>query len=204
MKTKVRSQWQGGVSCHVSKHTALSRGNVSALPSWELQGGLNPHPQTLEWPLEGTLGSPLQPPRAGGRAGARRGMRGAEASTGAAPATPPPSPPGGASALGGRLRGLRGLRGRRPATAPRRGAPASPPPRHPPAPGAALPAPSAPSRGAMRRLSSWRKMATAEKQKHDGRVKIGHYILGDTLGVGTFGKVKGEDARAGADPADGG
>lgn len=36
-------------------------------------------------------------------------------------------------------------------------------------------------------------MATAEKQKHDGRVKIGHYILGDTLGVGTFGKVKGED-----------
>lgn len=44
-------------------------------------------------------------------------------------------------------------------------------------------------------------MATAEKQKHDGRVKIGHYILGDTLGVGTFGKVKGEDARASADPA---
>lgn len=33
-------------------------------------------------------------------------------------------------------------------------------------------------------------MAT-EKQKHEGRVKIGHYILGDTLGVGTFGKVKG-------------
>uniref|UniRef100_A0A8D0A5B7 5'-AMP-activated protein kinase catalytic subunit alpha-1 n=1 Tax=Sander lucioperca TaxID=283035 RepID=A0A8D0A5B7_SANLU len=32
-------------------------------------------------------------------------------------------------------------------------------------------------------------MAT-EKQKHEGRVKIGHYILGDTLGVGTFGKVK--------------
>ncbi|KAL7871903.1 hypothetical protein AOLI_G00030890 [Acnodon oligacanthus] len=30
----------------------------------------------------------------------------------------------------------------------------------------------------------------AEKQKHEGRVKIGHYILGDTLGVGTFGKVK--------------
>uniref|UniRef100_A0A8C8G8M3 5'-AMP-activated protein kinase catalytic subunit alpha-1 n=1 Tax=Oncorhynchus tshawytscha TaxID=74940 RepID=A0A8C8G8M3_ONCTS len=29
----------------------------------------------------------------------------------------------------------------------------------------------------------------AEK-KHEGRVKIGHYILGDTLGVGTFGKVK--------------
>lgn len=33
-------------------------------------------------------------------------------------------------------------------------------------------------------------MAT-DKQKHEGRVKIGHYILGDTLGVGTFGKVKG-------------
>ncbi|KAG7241235.1 hypothetical protein INR49_025978 [Caranx melampygus] len=32
-------------------------------------------------------------------------------------------------------------------------------------------------------------MAT-EKPKHEGRVKIGHYILGDTLGVGTFGKVK--------------
>uniref|UniRef100_A0A8C0GY30 non-specific serine/threonine protein kinase n=1 Tax=Chelonoidis abingdonii TaxID=106734 RepID=A0A8C0GY30_CHEAB len=33
-------------------------------------------------------------------------------------------------------------------------------------------------------------MGMAEKQKHDGRVKIGHYALGDTLGVGTFGKVK--------------
>ncbi|KAG8010931.1 5'-AMP-activated protein kinase catalytic subunit alpha-2 [Nibea albiflora] len=33
-------------------------------------------------------------------------------------------------------------------------------------------------------------MATTEKTKHEGRVKIGHYILGDTLGVGTFGKVK--------------
>lgn len=33
-------------------------------------------------------------------------------------------------------------------------------------------------------------MAT-DKTKHEGRVKIGHYILGDTLGVGTFGKVKG-------------
>ncbi|XP_063283715.1 5'-AMP-activated protein kinase catalytic subunit alpha-2 [Pelobates fuscus] len=30
----------------------------------------------------------------------------------------------------------------------------------------------------------------ADKQKHEGRVKIGHYLLGDTLGVGTFGKVK--------------
>ncbi|XP_034386208.1 5'-AMP-activated protein kinase catalytic subunit alpha-2 isoform X3 [Cyclopterus lumpus] len=29
-----------------------------------------------------------------------------------------------------------------------------------------------------------------EQPKHEGRVKIGHYILGDTLGVGTFGKVK--------------
>lgn len=74
MKTKVRSQWQGGVPCHVSKHTALSRGNVSALPSWELQcvGGreLNPHPQTPERPLEETRGSPPPSPRAqvGGRA----------------------------------------------------------------------------------------------------------------------------------------
>uniref|UniRef100_A0A8C5CU66 5'-AMP-activated protein kinase catalytic subunit alpha-1 n=1 Tax=Gadus morhua TaxID=8049 RepID=A0A8C5CU66_GADMO len=33
-------------------------------------------------------------------------------------------------------------------------------------------------------------MATTDKTKHEGRVKIGHYILGDTLGVGTFGKVK--------------
>ncbi|NXE18947.1 AAPK2 kinase, partial [Ardeotis kori] len=37
----------------------------------------------------------------------------------------------------------------------------------------------------------------AEKQKHDGRVKIGHYVLGDTLGVGTFGKVKGEHQLTG-------
>lgn len=45
----------------------------------------------------------------------------------------------------------------------------------------------------MRRLGFRRKMAAADKQKHEhGRVKIGHYILGDTLGVGTFGKVKGE------------
>lgn len=48
----------------------------------------------------------------------------------------------------------------------------------------------------MRRLGSWLKMAAADKQKHEhGRVKIGHYILGDTLGVGTFGKVKGELLR---------
>ncbi|KAM4638708.1 5'-AMP-activated protein kinase catalytic subunit alpha-1 isoform 2-T2 [Amazona ochrocephala] len=46
--------------------------------------------------------------------------------------------------------------------------------------------------GTMRRLGPWLKMAAAaDKQKHEhGRVKIGHYILGDTLGVGTFGKVK--------------
>lgn len=44
----------------------------------------------------------------------------------------------------------------------------------------------------MCRLGSWLKMA-ADKQKYEhGRVKIGHYILGDTLGVGTFGKVKSE------------
>uniref|UniRef100_A0A3B3D1C4 non-specific serine/threonine protein kinase n=1 Tax=Oryzias melastigma TaxID=30732 RepID=A0A3B3D1C4_ORYME len=33
-------------------------------------------------------------------------------------------------------------------------------------------------------------MAERQQQKLEGRVKIGHYILGDTLGVGTFGKVK--------------
>lgn len=43
------------------------------------------------------------------------------------------------------------------------------------------------SRGGGARL---RAPNMAEKQKHDGRVKIGHYVLGDTLGVGTFGKVK--------------
>ncbi|XP_074388197.1 5'-AMP-activated protein kinase catalytic subunit alpha-1-like isoform X4 [Zonotrichia albicollis] len=46
----------------------------------------------------------------------------------------------------------------------------------------------------MSRLGPRLKMAAAvaDKQKHEhGRVKIGHYILGDTLGVGTFGKVKG-------------
>uniref|UniRef100_A0A8C8IN00 Acetyl-CoA carboxylase kinase n=1 Tax=Oncorhynchus tshawytscha TaxID=74940 RepID=A0A8C8IN00_ONCTS len=36
-------------------------------------------------------------------------------------------------------------------------------------------------------LSLWEQ----RQQKHEGgRVKIGHYLLGDTLGVGTFGKVK--------------
>lgn len=57
---------------------------------------------------------------------------------------------------------------------------------------------SGPARaGAMRRLGPCLKMAAvADKQKHEhGRVKIGHYILGDTLGVGTFGKVKGERGR---------
>lgn len=51
--------------------------------------------------------------------------------------------------------------------------------------------------GGMRRLGPCLKMAAvADKQKHEhGRVKIGHYILGDTLGVGTFGKVKGERGR---------
>ncbi|XP_041331194.1 5'-AMP-activated protein kinase catalytic subunit alpha-1-like isoform X4 [Pyrgilauda ruficollis] len=45
----------------------------------------------------------------------------------------------------------------------------------------------------MGRLNPRLKMAAAaaDKQKHEhSRVKIGHYILGDTLGVGTFGKVK--------------
>lgn len=28
-------------------------------------------------------------------------------------------------------------------------------------------------------------------EKAQPQVKIGHYIIGDTLGVGTFGKVKG-------------
>lgn len=54
----------------------------------------------------------------------------------------------------------------------------------------------------MRRLGSWLNMAAADKQKHEhGRVKIGHYILGDTLGVGTFGKVKGEWRGVGPLPA---
>lgn len=59
---------------------------------------------------------------------------------------------------------------------------------------------SGPARaGAMRRLGPCLKMAAvADKQKHEhGRVKIGHYILGDTLGVGTFGKVKGERRERG-------
>lgn len=48
-------------------------------------------------------------------------------------------------------------------------------------------------------------MAAADKQKHEhGRVKIGHYILGDTLGVGTFGKVKGERWKGRAEKREGG
>ncbi|PKU31816.1 rna-directed dna polymerase from mobile element jockey-like [Limosa lapponica baueri] len=43
----------------------------------------------------------------------------------------------------------------------------------------------------MRRVGPWLMMADKQKHEH-GRVKIGHYILGDTLGVGTFGKVKGK------------
>lgn len=56
----------------------------------------------------------------------------------------------------------------------------------------------------MSRLGPRLKMAAAvaDKQKHEhGRVKIGHYILGDTLGVGTFGKVKGEWQGVGLSPA---
>lgn len=56
----------------------------------------------------------------------------------------------------------------------------------------------------MSRLDPRLKMAAAavDKQKHEhGRVKIGHYILGDTLGVGTFGKVKGEWQGVGLSPA---
>jgi hypothetical protein len=30
----------------------------------------------------------------------------------------------------------------------------------------------------------------ADKSAGSGQVKIGHYILGETLGTGTFGKVK--------------
>lgn len=44
---------------------------------------------------------------------------------------------------------------------------------------------------AARAEPSQAKMAEPKQPpKHDGRVKIGHYVLGDTLGVGTFGKVK--------------
>lgn len=64
--------------------------------------------------------------------------------------------------------------------------------------------PSPPVR-AMCRLSYWLKMAVAaDKQKHEherGRVKMGHCVLGDALGVGTFGKVKGERWGVGPPPA---
>uniref|UniRef100_A0A8C8MCH5 Acetyl-CoA carboxylase kinase n=1 Tax=Oncorhynchus tshawytscha TaxID=74940 RepID=A0A8C8MCH5_ONCTS len=36
----------------------------------------------------------------------------------------------------------------------------------------------------------WPDMAERQQKHEGGRVKIGHYLLGDTLGVGTFGKVK--------------
>lgn len=48
-----------------------------------------------------------------------------------------------------------------------------------------------PAAAATRAEPSQAKMAELKQPpKHDGRVKIGHYVLGDTLGVGTFGKVK--------------
>lgn len=51
---------------------------------------------------------------------------------------------------------------------------------------------SGPAGGGGGDSSEVKKMAEKQQpqQKHDGRVKIGHYVLGDTLGVGTFGKVK--------------
>lgn len=58
----------------------------------------------------------------------------------------------------------------------------------------------------MSRLGPRLKMvaAAADKQKHEHRrVKIGRYILGDTLGIGTFGKVKGEWQGEGLSPAPG-
>lgn len=33
-------------------------------------------------------------------------------------------------------------------------------------------------------------MAEKSSSSQNAQVKIGHYILGDTLGIGTFGKVK--------------
>ncbi|MEQ2197063.1 protein kinase, AMP-activated, alpha 2 catalytic subunit [Xenoophorus captivus] len=48
---------------------------------------------------------------------------------------------------------------------------------------------TAPQPTARAQPSVTEKMAERQQQKHEGRVKIGYYILGDTLGVGTFGKV---------------
>lgn len=43
-----------------------------------------------------------------------------------------------------------------------------------------------------RPISNWlRSVKMADKSgSNTAQVKIGHYILGDTLGIGTFGKVK--------------
>lgn len=91
MKIKVRSQWKGGVPCHVSKaHCTHSPGAtcLHAWPSWELQGrvGLSPFPRrppegqprggSGPAALEGKLGSPPARRWAGGRAHRDAGRRG--------------------------------------------------------------------------------------------------------------------------------
>lgn len=43
-------------------------------------------------------------------------------------------------------------------------------------------------------FKSW-KMAEKSSSSQNAQVKIGHYILGDTLGIGTFGKVKSKYKR---------
>ncbi len=40
-------------------------------------------------------------------------------------------------------------------------------------------------------------MAAESSKESKPSINIGHYILGETLGVGTFGKVKGEWIEAG-------
>lgn len=185
-------RWQGGVR---TTFQCRLRGEPAARPlgPGAPQAAKSGPPRRQESAGETPAG---KEPRVGGGPAASRRPRGqvggrraaakrASAGDGSRPAR------GSVCAGGGGGGASAGCAGRRLAAGP-----PSRVPTPPPAPGAALPAPSAPSRGAMRRLSSWRKMATAEKQKHDGRVKIGHYILGDTLGVGTFGKVKGEGPRA--------
>lgn len=123
------------------------------------------------------------PAQVGGRPGHAEAERG-EGYRWPLPATP------ASPARGERLRPRRPAAGTRQAVQGGGSAarlPARVPTPSPPAP--ARPCrPLRPSRGAMRRLSSWRKMATAEKQKHDGRVNPGHYILGDTLGSGPSAK----------------
>ena len=37
--------------------------------------------------------------------------------------------------------------------------------------------------------------SSPKQEKKRPLLKIGHYVLGDTLGVGTFGKVKGESGQ---------